>query len=160
MTNQRLLGLLFFGNFFVWVSLFQLCGFIFDYKHYQLQFSYLTPEILNLRYCFSILGRVLHIIVGIGLLKRKESFRKIAVWGALGMIATVTLRHPFLCIFNQTRIVWDQSGVEKTGLPITFDFIFWVTLAAIFFMDTLFYGTLIYYLTRPKVKFCFSKKEG
>ena len=160
MAKQRLLGLLFFGYFFIFTSLAQLLSFIFNYNNYQLTFGYLPPALIILRYSLSILGRVLHIIVGVGLLKRKEIFRKIAIWGAGGMIATATFRHPFLNIVNHTHLVLESMGLGKHDASMPSNTLVWIVRGCILFMDIIFYGTLMYYLTRPQVKSCFVKNGG
>ena len=128
-------------------------------KWYWFNYSYMPEWLIIARYSFSWLQRVVGIIVAIGLFRFKEVFRKLMLLVSWFTILTVYWKHPYTAFKNHTLYLDRLIGPTlKQGALKDLSFSS-VTLAAVItacLLDIIFFGVVIYYLTRPKVKAHFS----
>ena len=111
-----------------------------------------SPEnLIFLRYLFSIFQRLVLLISGIGILFRRDIFRKITIFASFFIISTVYWKHPVACY---RKILWWKI-IDKT-LPVDIitriNMLAWVCVAISTIIDVSICLCLIYYLTRANIK--------
>lgn len=121
-------------------------------------FQYLPDRIIIVRYFVSIGLRIVGLIAGIGILFRKNLFRRLALALSFFTILTIYWKHPINCF----RIIFDRIGQQILATSAIADqaltvikllqSVMWVTLVIVYIIDLGFSICLIYYFTRPKVK--------
>lgn len=134
---------------------------LINFNHYKFLFQQFPERAIFIRYLFSIISRIAAIACGVGILSRREFFRKFIVILSLFTILTIYWRHPIAAFQNAYEKAMQQrmadSGVSIKGgvyytatpanrLPVI------VALAAAYAVDLAFAGFLIYFFTRKKVK--------
>ena len=159
MKNKTLIGIRVVAIILIVTSLFQFfvilkAGFLFD--RYKYIFSYYPENTLWLRYGFSWLQRIIGLAAGIGIFYQKELYRKIAIFFLTFMLATLYWKHPYQGFTNMAHYI----GVCQNDMLVQFTHITCKTiiLPAVIvncLLDLIFAGSIIFYLTRPKVKIHF-----
>jgi hypothetical protein len=154
---KRLLGLVVFGVGLIATSLLQLIGLV-DVHRYWYLFQSLPPLVIMGRYMVSWAARVVGLAAGIGLLQRREVFRKTAIALGCATIATTHWKHPydgFARHISDLEFQVPEFGMLLRGLGqfgmdrSTFiGLVVFVTRAQEIALALL----LIWYLTRPHVK--------
>lgn len=155
---KRLPGVTLFSILLIIYSLWQLL-LVLDFPRYKYIFQFLPETSLLVRFCGSIVLRVLTIILATGILLYKNNFRKALIFLSVYNILTVYWKHPY-----ETFVNWDryyQISPEKINtliyrilgnMAIDYQTIKMISVAAACISDVLFYGAIIYYFTRPRVK--------
>ena len=149
------LGITIFGSILIITSLLQLST-LSHLEYYQWLFSVLPEGTLRLRYFISVALRVLGFASGIGILLRKDLFRKIAIGLSVFTTATIYWKHPMYGISKLARVVVEmlsRFNYRYTDLnqPFLIEVIEWGSLIALYAIDLGFAIWLIYYFTRPKI---------
>ena len=124
---------------------------IVNFKTYYSKF-YPSPErVILVRYILSIALRVVLIISSLGILLRKEIFRKIILFLSLFTIATIYWKHPVVCF--ERVLLWKVSqGILPVDVLTRIDMLSRISAMICAIMDIGFALCLIYYFTRPQVK--------
>lgn len=157
-------GIKLFGVLLILSSLIQMPGFI-DYGRYRHGWFRQLPEgLILLRFLVSWLIRLAGLACGIGILKRKEFFRKAALGLFFFTIITINLKHPYFVFANifkdATKSISDNPAISysvKTRSIELLTSLMPITAVIMYVGDILFALCIIYYFTRPKVKQYFIK---
>lgn len=123
----------------------------FDFASYAIKFRPLPEKLILARYIFSLALRIFLLIAGVGILFRKEIFRKSILFVSIFTICTIYWKHPFLC-FKNGLIFNIRKGVISADLIPKINMIAWCTTVACYLIDIIIASFLIYLFTRPKIK--------
>ena len=122
----------------------------FDFESYAVKFRPLAEEIILARYVFSIIFRVAIFVIGIGILFRKEIFRKSIIGFSLFTIATVYWKHP-VSVFKRV-LMWNiQQGAVSADMLPRIDILAWESAVFCYTVDIVIASVLIYLFTRPHI---------
>ncbi len=147
----RITGIDLIGFFLMAGGIYHLIG-ISDYGFYQFMFQQLASRAIFYRYIVSVLFRLITIAAGLGLVLRKEAFRKFAIGLAVYMLCTVYWKHPFyvfenLAIYSEYH-VWDTSG----HYPLAYPWHPYISMGFYYVMDIVFSLAVLIYLRKDAVK--------
>lgn len=159
---KRPIGVFIFGWLLIISSLIQLTAYLFGYLFYKEILGYLPVWVINIRYGFSIVQRILGLSVGIGLLQRIEICRKIAIAIAVFSIATLYWKHHHQAFLNFYDILYHQYGAAFKAYDMSASFqaqLGNACLIMIYGLDLIFFGLLGLYLNRSAVKAYFTKSH-
>lgn len=155
---KRPLGLVVFGVGLMVTSLLQMTTLVNADRYWYL-FQHLPPMAIMGRYLVSWAARGIGLAAGIGILQRREVFRKMAI--ALGWvtIATVSWKHPYEGFARHisdlerqvpelrmllSEALW-QLGIERSTLT-------WIVVCVARAQEIALALLLIWYFTRSRVK--------
>jgi len=138
---------------------------LLNFEHYSYLFYPLPQNIIFLRFFVSWSLRLIGLISGIGILFRKDGFRKSALCIFIFTIFTVSWKHPFSG-FQRHAVYLDQLFKDRGLYPFriagveipSFSSLAPVSAMAAQAAEVLFALAFIYYFSRPKVKARF--REG
>lgn len=151
---RRSKGVTIFGILLILSSLIHMHKLVVDAHWYVDAYSYLPPWLITARYSFSWLQRIIGILVGVGLLARKEIARKIGV--ALGCFTILTLywKHPYPAFKLHSQYLDKNFGyiLAQSGTGVTFSSVTLLAIIVHCIGDIIFWGTFIYFFTRSSVK--------
>ena len=142
----------------IFASIFQIFK-LFDREFYWDIFRYMPPYVILIRYIFSWVQRCIGMTTAIGLLFLKNVFRKITLVLGIFTICTVYWKHPYQGFLIHTQRLDEQFGhyLAMSGFPeLTFTSITRYAVIGNIILDILFWGILIFYFTRSRVKEQFS----
>ncbi|MFA4989430.1 MAG: hypothetical protein WC576_01520 [Candidatus Omnitrophota bacterium] len=122
-----------------------------NFNTYYAKFYPSSEKIILARYILSIALRIVLIISGIGILFRRDIFRKAILGISFFTIATVYWKHPVIC-FKRVLLWKINQGVLPIDVLPKIDMLSWFSAIICSLMDIGFTLCLIYYFTRPKVK--------
>lgn len=154
-TSTESPGIDFFGYTTAAVSLYQAIVLLSaGYPYYAYLHQEYTPRMILVRYVFSWLIKALGLVVGIGLLARKEFFRKLAIASSVLTIVTVHLKHTHAAYLLHVQQLDRSFEALYGGLPDGFTFVSVLGPALLLqrSIDVVFALALIFYLTRAHVK--------
>ena len=163
MKKKFAIGVTLFGVYFIIDAFSELYSKLFSpgyYSWYSLIFQPLPEKVIYLRYILSIIFRMIELAVGLGIILRKDTFRKLAVFMSWFIIAIVYWKHPFSALTKHVKIVVDNiySGAGyQLSAPLNIESISWVSLGFIYAIDIGIASLAIYYFTRPHIKEEFKK---
>ncbi|MDD5568155.1 MAG: hypothetical protein PHY88_03000 [Candidatus Omnitrophica bacterium] len=122
-----------------------------SFDSYYVRFRPSPKSLIFIRYLFSLGIRAALFISGIGILFRKDIFRKIAIFVGLFTIATIYWKHP---VEVYRKILWWQirQGVLSVEAIPRIDMLAWFCAVTSYLVDIIVSLCLVYYLTRPKVR--------
>lgn len=86
---------------------------LFHYDRYLFLFQHLPKQTILFRYCYSIFLRLLLIVVGIGIVFRKDIFRKAIVLIACFAILTVYWKHPVIVFESVVNDMVKEGVLSK-----------------------------------------------
>jgi hypothetical protein len=116
-------------------------------------YSYMPQWLLVTRYSFSWLQRILALTAAIGILYYRDLYRKLLIALCSFTILTVYWKHPYEAFHAHTKNLDAQFGYLLKGAPgLTFESLTVVSIIAHCLVNIAFSGTVIYFLTRPRVK--------
>jgi hypothetical protein len=122
-----------------------------DFAAYAIKFNPLPEKLIFGRYLLSIAIRIFLLIAGIGVLFRKDIFRKSVIFICLFTIGTIYWKHPFICFKNS--LMFDiNHGLLSVNLIPKIDMIAWICVVICYMIDISIAIFLIYLFTRPKIK--------
>lgn len=134
------------------VIVYSFVGAPYDtFSSYYSKFRPAPQDLIFIRYLFSIALRLALFISGIGILFRKNIFRKITIGISFFTIATVYWKHPVIC-FKRVLLWRITQGVLSADIIPRIDRLSWVCVAICSVIDISICLCLIVYLTRPEVK--------
>lgn len=122
-----------------------------DFNTYYIKFDPLAPEIIFARYLVSWLIRIILFIAGIGIIFRKEIFRRVLIGLAFFNLLTVPWKHPLIAVKKYILFKID-TGVLAADLLPALDRIAWLYVGVYATLDIVVAAFFIYLLTRPGMK--------
>ena len=122
-----------------------------SFRSYYVRFHPSPENLIFIRYLFSVGLRLALFISGIGILFRKDIFRKIIIFISFFTIATVYWKHPVI-VFE--RILWWKimQGTLPADIIPKINMVAWSCVVTSSIIDIVVCLCLIYYLTRPKIR--------
>lgn len=159
--SPRSVGVTIFGILLILSSLIHVQKLIDDVSIYVHYYSYLPPWMIVLRYSFSWIQRLIGILVGVGLLSRKDIARKVGMLLGLFTILTIYWKHPYDAFKIHTALLDQRLGniFILLGVDnISFSSLTIASMIAHYIADSLFWGVFIFFFTRPSVKAQFKIK--
>jgi small-conductance mechanosensitive channel len=163
MKKKFAIGVTLFGLYFIADSFFQLYMKFFSpnyYLWYSSIFQPLPEKIIFLRYVFSIIFRVIELAFGLGILCRKDLFRKLAIFMSWFAIAVIYWKHPVGAFTKHANAVinhiYPATNCQLSS-PVNKEFVYWVSLGVVYAIDIGIAALAIYYFTRPRIKEEFKK---
>ncbi len=118
---------------------------------YYSKFYPLPEKVILARYIYSIALRIALITCSLGILLRKDIFRKVLLLISFFTIATVYWKHPVDC-FKRVLLWKIEQGILPAEALSTIDMASRISALLCSVVDIVFALCLIYYFTRPKVK--------
>ncbi len=150
------IGLVIFGCLLILISFFHMMGLAFGYSWMCGIYNYWPQWLVDIRYCLSWFQRILEISAGIGLLLGSKVFRRIAIALAIFAIATLYWEHHYPGFLKICQMLDDSNigGIFRAHHLWQWSFVKLSRVLLIIqcFMDIIFYGLLLVYLTRPSIK--------
>jgi len=143
-------GIIFFGIFMVFMPLRELTG-LFNYDGYRSLFGAFSEQAVRARYLFSVLFRILLITAGIGIILRKELFRRLLVLLSGFTIVTIFFKHPLSCFRGITDVMSAKGTLPEVFLKNPEMFV-WIMFLYNCLLDLGVSVWMIYFFTRPEVK--------
>ncbi len=121
-----------------------------NYGYYQQFFQFMPDSLIPWRYSFSLLLRITSIACGLGIILRKDIFRRILVGICVFNIVTIYWKHPPYAIQNVVNnFLLFMPFLFPAGAE---NLVFNIFLLMIYGMDFIIFGIFIYYFTRSGVK--------
>ena len=159
MEKKFPIGIMLFSIYFIVDSLIQLYVKLIMpnyYFWYSWLFQPLPEHIIFLRYLLSIIFRIFELILGIGLLSRSETFRKLALFIGWFTIIIVYWKHPFDVLVKHMHIViktiCQVSGFNESTLLPFVRLMAWISFGCLYALDIGVSVLTIYYFTRPYIR--------
>jgi hypothetical protein len=159
--SSQPLGVKIYGHLIMIMSMIHVLGllsFAMKWDFYVFTYQFYPEWLLPIRYAFSWFQRIVGMTIGIGLLYYKELFRKLALILFSFAILTLPWKHPYQGFYNAAHYLdiycadYIQSLERSYGPGLTFVSQIRVALIFYYIVDFVFASSLLYYLTRPKVK--------
>jgi len=123
----------------------------FDFDSYAFKFRPLPENLIFFRYLFSIALRIFLFVTGIGVLFRKEIFRKCVIFAGFFTVITVYWKHP-VSVFKSVLLWRIEQGVVPASMMPKIDELAWKSALICYLIDIIIAFVLIYLFTRPKIK--------
>ena len=121
------------------------------FERYRLIFQYLPQDTILLRHKFSIALRAAMLITAVGVLFRKELFRRLMIGIFSFTIITIYWKHPLGC-YRHIFKGMAESGLIQSSLLRLSDTFSWIMMISCYAIDISVAAGLIYFFTRPVVK--------
>ena len=153
MEKKRSIGVTIFGILLILGALFQMLGSKLDV--YKFMFQPLPERIILIRYFISIILLILGVITGVGILRLKDIFRKIAIFIGFFTLYTYIVEGPLFAFKSMPKFVELQlAGLVSAGeIPESIIYpVIWGSIIISAIIDFGFAVCLIYFFTRPQVK--------
>lgn len=147
-------GIFIFGWLLIIGAVCQMFTYIFSSGLREI-YNYLPPWQVELRYWLEWLWRILEISIGVGLLRGNPLWRKIAIILALFCLATLYWKYNQPAYMNHYQLLDDQyKGMFEARRLWEWSFVRMskIFLIVHYVLNILFYGSLLFYLTRRGVK--------
>jgi hypothetical protein len=142
-------GITYFGVLLIIGSLMWFYVYPFDYAYYQRIFMPLSEKMILLRYSLSMLFRIVGFICGIGILLRKDIFRRIALFVTVLNIFRV---HPKQAIYSSIERNFSMLDFSKVSTVEIVSSSAHIALIIVYCIEIIFSVWFIYYFTRSGVK--------
>ena len=127
-----------------------------NYSYYSSLFSYMPSYLIFIRFLYSILVRVILVILAVGLVFRIDICRKLIILYAFYTIITVAFKHPynsFVNIFSYMIRVGITPPEMYSQVPILIYFTYIITCIK----TVCIWFVIAYILTKKQIKEKFSK---
>src|SRR3989338_7709932 len=156
-TRKLPRGVIVLGLFIVFSSIVHMHKLIVDRAWYQDIYGYLPPWLVESRYVFSWVQRAAGFMAAAGLLWGKNVCRLLIIFIGWFTIFFVFWKHPYRAFQNHAHYLDKQPVIhslfDHLGVPdFTVASVVWPALVVYYFLEIIFWGWVIYYLTRPGVK--------
>jgi hypothetical protein len=152
------LGVVVLGLFIVLSSIVHIHKLIFDREVYLgILYGYLPPWLRELRYAFSWFQRTVGLVAGFGLFWGKNICRRLTIFIGWFTMIFVFWKHPYKAFQNHACYLDQQPAIrslfEAIGTPdFTLISVVLPALIVYYLLEIAFWGSVVYYLTRPHVK--------
>lgn len=149
---------------YAWICAISACLIFFSVKdlwnishfeRYRFVFQYLPQDAVLLRYKFSLAFRAAILISAIGILFRKDIFRKLIIGLSFFTIITIYWKHPIGCYRHIFRKMTESGLIQSSPLE-AYNVFPWVMMACSYIVDLSIAAVIIYFFTRPSVKIHFN----
>lgn len=140
-------------------SVYDIIGLASRQAWYYSVYDYLPADALNLRYLVSWLWSLLSVAAGVGLFFVKRPARTAVIIMSGLTIACAYWRHPYAALLKHTQSLdlrYPRMFAGHEDLGMSFARLTGTVIFLQITMDVLLSAALIYFLTRPKVKYFFS----
>lgn len=127
----------------IWESL----NLLRNYKLHQFLLQDFPKRVTQIRYCFSLSLRISLAVAGMGIIFRRDIFRKALLAVSFFTIVTIYYKHPPECF----RRAFDLMSLPPS-LVVKRDLMENILLMYNYTLDLLVSAGLIYFFTRPKIK--------
>jgi hypothetical protein len=122
------------------------------YQH-TFGFQYLPASWVLIRYIGSLVQRILGLMAGLGLAGYRRWAAQTIIILSIFNIVTVFWKHPYEAFRNVSfalvpRVVTET--LEQVNIP--FSSFLWLVVVLVWVLNELYFGFMIYYLTRPHIK--------
>lgn len=148
-------GITIFASVFIITSLAQIIKLL-DVDNYAWLFQALPEKIFLFRYLVSWSLRMLGLACGIGIIFRKNLFRKIALILCSFTVVTIYWKHPFLEVSKHAAKIIDEvyaiSGVSGLLEPSLIKLVVIASFIGLNVIDFGFALCILYYFTRADIK--------
>jgi hypothetical protein len=121
------------------------------FERYQLIFQYLPQDTILLRHKFSIALRAAILITAVGVLFRKDLFRRLMIGISFFTIITIYWKHPLDCYRHIFKRMAELGLMQPSLLRLSNTFS-WTMMIGCYAIDIALSAGLIYFFTRPFVK--------
>lgn len=122
-----------------------------SFDSYASRLRHLPEQLIWVRFIFSIAIRLALLISGIGILFRRNIFRKVVLFISFFTIFTVYWKHPVI-YFKKFFISNLSQGALSVELLSRVNFMSWICVIICYIVDISVALCLIYFFTRPKIK--------
>ena len=122
-----------------------------SFDDYALRLRPLPEQIIFARFIYSITLRIVLFISGIGILFRRDIFRKIVLFISFFTISTVYWKHPVF-YFKKFLMSYFGQGAPTVELISKVNFMAWGCVAICCIVDISVALCLVYFFTRSKIK--------
>lgn len=151
------------GVLLIYGVLYKLNG-LKDYAYYKFLFQHLPETMIQIQYCLSISLRCVGLVTGIGLICRREFYRRTAIVLASVNLLTLYWKHPYevfyhIAVFTEKGFPLPYPIIPK-GEVLVHPMFPWISLGIFSLIDVIFSVAIIYFLTRPDVKAQFSQEHN
>ena len=150
--KKKLIGVI--GGIFVFGAFMTLCA-LPNYDWYKYCLSDFDPAWIPLRYAVSWAQRLVGLIAGFGLIAHRRWAAQIVVYLSIFNILTVYWKYPYQSFIKQSIILNRDLGGMFAGIgvpEVNFTSHVMAAVVSAYLIDFLFFGFVVFYLTRPQVK--------
>ncbi len=132
-----------------------IVGFLpscWTYPCYKAMHRHMPEWLIVVRFSISVALRALSIISGIGIILRRDIFRKLALALGAFYLSTVFLRHPYYVV---SRVFEENACLAGEYAAAPYNLVQWVKaifLVLLFSAEIAYFGALIYFFTRAATK--------
>jgi hypothetical protein len=126
-----------------------------DFNSYYVRFYPAARELIFFRYLVSLALRTIMLVSSVGIIFRKEIFRKIIIGSACFILVTIFWKHPVAAV-KRFILLKINAGVLSVDLLPKIDLVAWAYVVAYSIIDIIIVSFLIYLFTRPRIKEQFS----
>lgn len=156
--DKKPLGIMILGSALIVTYFYMFAQYVAPggYDAYKVVFQSMPEHAILTRYCFSIFLRIVGIACGIGIILRKEAFRRLAIGLGLFNIATIFLKHPYFYVHRMmegfSKAAADVTGFTAAGLPEAIQQQAVFALISLYATDIGFAVYMIAYLRMPQTR--------
>ena len=122
-----------------------------NFSYYSSLFSHLPDKIIVIRFCFSILLRIFLIITGIGIILRKDFFRKAFIIYGFFTMLTIYWKHP-KSTFEKVYLSMIEDGTLDASFIESLPVFAQTSVVLNYIFDICLCGFFMLFLLRPGVK--------
>ena len=115
--------------------------------------------LIPIRYCFSLGLCIFGIAVAVGLLARKEVFRKLGIGLGVFTLLTIYWKHQPATFFRHTEYLTEKYAYSYSGLMIDFSVFAKDALITLYVSEFIFWGFLYFILQDLPLRAIFIEKE-
>ena len=127
-----------------------------NYRYYAFMFQPLPEVVIELRYTASIVLRMVTLVMAVGLMRRVEFYRRLAVGLVVLNFLALFWKHPYRVFFNiavlAERGYPDLFPVVTGHEALAYPYFPWISLVFHTFIDVAFGSFVLYAFTRPSIK--------
>ena len=135
--------------FLITSAIFDLLNFT-DMSYYRQIFAQLSDEVFKLRMGFSAFLRVFSLVIGFGLILRKNWARQLAIYLCLFTIATIIWKHPYY-VFENIAIIAEQQFFQEPVTELQYPSFPWISMFTYITLDIVISICIIFYLKQDKI---------
>ena len=125
------------------------------YNRYIYLFQDLPAQVVLLRYAGSWFWRILGLVVGVGLLFRKDICRKIGIGLCWYTIVTIYLKHPYAALDHAIQELVRQGAIDPgvwAAAGMSYPAFVGTSVIMACSLDVLFFTVFIFYFQRADVR--------
>jgi len=150
MENKRPKGVIIFGILILLGAALQIKGL--SIASYNFLFGPLPKTIIIFRFVITVMMLILGIVTAIGIILRKEIFRKLVLLIGYYILYNYLIEGPLIVYRNLPKYI--NQIIVAAGAPLEprVYIILWTPIIVSFLIEFVFGLSLVYYFSRPKIK--------